>query len=57
MYEDEPIVHPDLLTLENVLLVPHLGSGTTETRTAMADLAARNVVEVLAGRPPVTPVP
>ena len=43
-------------TLENVLLVPHLGSGTTETRTAMADLAARNVVEVLAGRPPVTPV-
>ncbi len=56
VYEDEPIVHPDLLTLENVLLVPHLGSGTTETRTAMADLAARNVVEVLAGRPPVTPV-
>ena len=57
MYEEEPVVHPDLLTLENVLLVPHLGSGTTETRTAMADLAARNVVEVLSGRPPITPVP
>ena len=56
VYEEEPVVHPDLLALENVLLVPHLGSGTTETRTAMADLAARNVVEVLAGRPPVTPV-
>jgi glyoxylate reductase len=56
VYEKEPIVHPGLLGLENVLLVPHLGSGTTETRTAMADLAIRNVVEVLSGRPPLTPV-
>ena len=56
VYEKEPIVHPDLLTLENVLLVPHLGSATTETRTAMADLAAENVVAVLSGRPPITPV-
>ena len=47
----------DLLGLENVLLVPHLGSGTTETRTAMADLAASNVVAVLSGQPPLTPVP
>ena len=37
--------------------VPHLGSGTTETRTAMADLAADNVIAVLSGRPPVTPIP
>jgi len=57
VYENEPAIHPDLLGLENVLLVPHLGSGTTETRTAMADLAADNVLAVLAGRPPVTPVP
>ena len=56
VYEREPVVHPDLLALENVLLVPHLGSGTTETRTAMADLAARNVVAVLSGRPALTPV-
>jgi glyoxylate reductase len=56
VYEKEPAVHDKLLTLENVLLVPHLGSGTTETRTAMADLAVRNVVEVLSGRPPLTPV-
>jgi glyoxylate reductase len=56
VYENEPVIHPDLLTLENVLLVPHLGSGTTETRTAMADLAADNVVAVLSGRPPLTPV-
>jgi glyoxylate reductase len=57
VYEHEPAVHPDLLPLENALLVPHLGSGTTETRTAMADLAVRNVVAVLGGRAPLTPVP
>jgi glyoxylate reductase len=56
VYEREPIVHPDLLPLENVLLAPHLGSGTTETRTAMADLAAANVAAVLSGKPPLTPV-
>jgi glyoxylate reductase len=56
VYENEPVVHPDLLPLENVLLVPHLGSGTIETRTAMAGLAAENVVAVLSGRGPVTPV-
>jgi len=55
VYEHEPAVHPDLLTLENVLLVPHLASATTETRTAMADLAIENVIAVLAGRPPITP--
>jgi len=57
VYEHEPVIHPDLLTLENVLLIPHLGSGTTETRTAMADLAAENVLAVVDGRPPLTPVP
>jgi glyoxylate reductase len=57
VYENEPAIHPDLLPLENVLLVPHLASGTTETRTAMADLAVANVVAVLSGQAPVTPVP
>ena len=57
VFENEPAVHPDLLTLENVLLVPHLASGTTETRTAMADLAVDNVLAVLGGQGPVTPVP
>jgi glyoxylate reductase len=56
VYEHEPKVHADLLHLENVLLVPHLASGTTETRTAMADLAVKNVLAVLEGRPPLTPV-
>jgi len=56
VYEKEPEVHPDLLRLENVLLVPHLGSGTTETRLGMASLAVDNVVAVLSGRPPLTPI-
>src|SRR5688572_17632228 len=56
VYEDEPAVLPDLLALENVLLSPHLGSATSETRTAMADLAARNVVAVLTGQQPLNNV-
>lgn len=56
VYEDEPHVHPGLLALENVVLAPHLGSATTETRTAMADLAVRNAVAVLTGQPAITPV-
>ena len=56
VYEREPIVHEALLTLENVVLVPHLGSATRETRSAMIDLAVSNVLAVLAGRPPLTPV-
>jgi glyoxylate reductase len=56
VYENEPVVHPDLVGLENVLLAPHLASATTETRTAMADLAVENVLAVLAGRAPLTPV-
>jgi glyoxylate reductase len=56
VYEDEPKVHPELLSLENVVLAPHLGSATTETRTAMADLAVRNAVAVLSGQPAITPV-
>ena len=56
VYENEPAVHPDLLRLENVLLVPHLGSGTTETRLGMAALAVDNVVAVLSGKPPLTPI-
>lgn len=56
VYEREPAIHADLLTMENVVLAPHLGSATVETRTAMADLAASNVLAVLGGHPPVTPI-
>ena len=57
VYEREPEVYAELLQLENVLLAPHLASATVETRTAMADLAVRNVIAVLAGQAAVTPVP
>src|SRR5690606_33273716 len=56
VYEREPIVHPGLLELENVVLLPHIGSATTGTRTRMAELAARNVRDVLSGGEPITPV-
>jgi glyoxylate reductase len=56
VYEDEPRVHPELRALENVVLAPHLGSATIETRTAMADLAVHNVIAVLTGNPPLTPI-
>lgn len=57
VFENEPQVHPGLLELDNVVLAPHLGSATTETRTAMARLAADNVRAVLRGEAPLTPVP
>ena len=56
VYEHEPDVHPGLLELENVVLLPHLGSATVETRTAMAVLAARNALAVVSGEPPLTAI-
>jgi lactate dehydrogenase-like 2-hydroxyacid dehydrogenase len=56
VFEDEPRVDPRLLALEQVVLTPHLGSAADRTRSAMCGLAVRNVAEVLAGRPPLTPV-
>jgi len=56
VFEKEPTVHPGLLAMENVVLLPHLGSATTETRAAMAELAAQNVLRVLRGEAPLTPV-
>ena len=56
VFEQEPKVHPWLLELENVTLVPHLGSATVETRTAMAVLAADNTLAVLKGEQPPAPI-
>jgi glyoxylate reductase len=56
VFEHEPAVDPGLLELENVVLVPHLGSATVETRTAMAVLAARNALAAVHGKPLLTPV-
>jgi glyoxylate reductase len=54
VFEEEPRVHPELIKLEeNVVLAPHIGSASIETRLRMAKMAARNMVEGLKGnRPP-----
>jgi len=52
VYEAEPVVHPRLLALEKVVLLPHLGSATTETRVAMGMRVADNLAAFFAGRTP-----
>jgi glyoxylate reductase len=56
VYEREPEIHRGLLALENVVLSPHLGSSTIETRTTMIHLAVDNLIAVLSGKPALTPV-
>ena len=56
VYEHEPRIREELVAMDNVVLAPHLGSATRETRTAMAQLAVDNVLAVLSGQPPSTPV-
>lgn len=56
VYEQEPRVHPELLSAPSALLLPHLGSNTRTARLAMGTLAARNVAAVLRGERPPTPV-
>ena len=56
VYEREPELHEGLTALENVVLSPHLGSSTIETRTTMIHLAVDNIVAVLTGKPALTPV-
>lgn len=56
VFEGEPKVHPDLLTVPNVVLTPHIASATIKTRRAMADLAADNLVGFLVNGQPLTPL-
>ncbi len=56
VYEEEPKVNPKLLELENVVLAPHIGSASIETRDRMAALAAENLRAVLRGEEPPNPV-
>ena len=56
VFEGEPKVHPDLLTVPNVVLTPHIASATVPTRRAMANLAADNLIGFLTGGQPLTPL-
>jgi lactate dehydrogenase-like 2-hydroxyacid dehydrogenase len=57
VFEEEPHVPEALLKLENVVLLPHVGSAATPTRLAMAELVAGNLLSWIDGEGPVTPVP
>jgi lactate dehydrogenase-like 2-hydroxyacid dehydrogenase len=57
VFEDEPNVPDSLLTMNNVMLTPHIGSATVETRSAMAELAIANLDAHFSGRPLLTEVP
>jgi glyoxylate reductase len=56
VFEREPALHPGLASLSNVVLAPHIGSATAETRSLMAESVARDVLRVLDGRPPQNPI-
>ena len=56
VFENEPEINMELFKLDNVVLLPHIGSATIEARTGMALLAAKNVVAVLSGKKALTPV-
>jgi gluconate 2-dehydrogenase len=56
VFEGEPKVHPDLLTVPNVVLTPHIASATLPTRLAMASLAADNLIAFFNGKKPLTPL-
>lgn len=56
VYAEEPNIHPELLGLDNVVLLPHIGSASRQTRLKMAQMAAANVLAVLAGKAAPNPV-
>ena len=56
VFEGEPSVHPDLLSVPNVVLTPHIASATLPTRLAMASLAADNLIAFFTGNTPPTPL-
>ncbi|MBK7630517.1 MAG: D-glycerate dehydrogenase [Ignavibacteriales bacterium] len=56
VYDGEPNIKKDFYTLDNVILLPHIGSATTEARNKMSLLAAKNVIAVLSGKRAITPI-
>lgn len=57
VFADEPNVPEELLTMDNVVLLPHIGSNSIETRTEMADLVVDNVIAFIEGKPLLTALP
>ena len=56
VFEGEPNIHPEYRNLQNIFMLPHIGSGTVETRNAMGFCAVDNLDAVLAGKPAITPL-
>ena len=56
VFENEPDVHPDLLTLSNIVITPHTASATREARDLMSAMAADNIIAALSGQPVLNPV-
>jgi glyoxylate reductase len=56
VYENEPFLKPEFYKLKNIVLLPHIGSATTEARNNMSLLAAKNIVAILSGKRAITPV-
>lgn len=57
VFPDEPHVSPELIAIDRIVLLPHLGSGSVRTRVAMAQLCVDNLISWFSGRGPLTPVP
>jgi lactate dehydrogenase-like 2-hydroxyacid dehydrogenase len=57
VFEGEPKLNPEYISLKNTFLLPHIGSATVETRTAMGMLALDNVDAILSGKPAPSLVP
>lgn len=52
VFENEPVIHPELLKLDNVIVVPHIGTAALETRIDIARSAARNIIDFFSGNIP-----
>jgi glyoxylate reductase len=52
VFENEPEISPELLQMDNVVLVPHIGTGTTETRINIGIVASQNIVDFFEGKTP-----
>ena len=56
VFENEPVVPDELKTMDNVVMLPHIGTATVETRTAMGDLVVKNLLAHIDGKDVLTPV-